>query len=384
MVARSRSNDVPVVEDVQVDPHLRRLVEARRVERDRGRAPGPCRRSPASPETTWSSTTPCWVSWIAVSWKSAGVGAGGVVSTKLHADTASATSSDEAEREQTCRGHRAGGYHRRRSRRRRAASSPRRRLAIAGAAFRVAEPGHRVGRSAAGGATGRWAARRVGGAGVGRAATAAATRGARAPQPMWRGSGAAPSLDRRGRRPHRGPGVACAGLDPLAAQEALGGRGPRTRGPAPSPDPAHPAARRRELAPPDRHPPQGDVERPQQQREDQQQRPQVGEPVRGGQVVHPRLGGASSTDRPPVAARSDARNGSLAPSGRYSAAVGATSPTVRPSGDDPGSRLRHPDRVRARRRSRRAVPRRRPGATCARFDGRAARGPARRCATLVE
>ena len=39
---------------------------------------------------------------------------------------------------------------------------------------------------------------------------------------------------------------------------------------------------------------------------------------------------------PPAAARTDARNGSLAPSCRYSAAVGATSPTVRPSGDDPG------------------------------------------------
>ena len=39
---------------------------------------------------------------------------------------------------------------------------------------------------------------------------------------------------------------------------------------------------------------------------------------------------------PPVAARSEARNGSLAPSCRYSAAVWATSPTVRPSGDDPG------------------------------------------------
>src|SRR4029079_1479547 len=45
---------------------------------------------PASPETTRSSAMPCRVSWIAVSWKSAGVGAGGVVSTKLQAATATA------------------------------------------------------------------------------------------------------------------------------------------------------------------------------------------------------------------------------------------------------------------------------------------------------
>ena len=106
--------------------------------------------------------------------------------------------------------------------------------------------------------------------------------------------------------------------------------------PAPSPDPTDPAARRRQLAPAERHPPQGDVERPQEQRQDQQQRPQVGEPVRGGQVVRPRVERASRRPTPPVAARSAARNGSLAPSSRYSAAVGATSPTVRPSGDDPG------------------------------------------------
>ena len=42
------------------------------------------------------------------------------------------------------------------------------------------------------------------------------------------------------------------------------------------------------------------------------------------------------TTPPPVADRSEARNGSLAPSWRYSAEVGATSPTVRPSGDVPG------------------------------------------------
>ena len=47
----------------------------------------------------------------------------------------------------------------------------------------------------------------------------------------------------------------------------------------------------RELAPPERHPPQRDVERPQQQREDQQQRPQVGEAARGLEVVDPRVGG---------------------------------------------------------------------------------------------
>ncbi len=45
---------------------------------------------------------------------------------------------------------------------------------------------------------------------------------------------------------------------------------------------------------------------------------------------------AVSTARPPVAARSAARYGSLAPRTRYSAGVCATSPTVRPSGDTPG------------------------------------------------
>ena len=39
---------------------------------------------------------------------------------------------------------------------------------------------------------------------------------------------------------------------------------------------------------------------------------------------------------PPVAARREARNGSFAPSSRYSAAVGATSPTVRANGVVPG------------------------------------------------
>ena len=43
-----------------------------------------------------------------------------------------------------------------------------------------------------------------------------------------------------------------------------------------------------------------------------------------------------TTSAPPVAVRSAARNGSLVPSSRYSAAVGATSPTVRPSGVEPG------------------------------------------------
>ena len=43
-----------------------------------------------------------------------------------------------------------------------------------------------------------------------------------------------------------------------------------------------------------------------------------------------------STTLPPVAVRSAARNGSFAPSRRYSAAVGATSPTVRPERRRPG------------------------------------------------
>ena len=40
--------------------------------------------------------------------------------------------------------------------------------------------------------------------------------------------------------------------------------------------------------------------------------------------------------RPPVAARSVARNGWLAPRTRYSAATGATRPTVRPRAAAPG------------------------------------------------
>ena len=52
--------------------------------------------------------------------------------------------------------------------------------------------------------------------------------------------------------------------------------------------------------------------------------------------------------RPPVAARRVARSGSFAPRIRYSAAIGATRPTVRPSGVAPGPDLADPDRVGAR------------------------------------
>ena len=52
-----------------------------------------------------------------------------------------------------------------------------------------------------------------------------------------------------------------------------------------------------------------------------------------------------STCSPPVAARIAASSGSLAPRSRYSAAVGATSPSVRPSGRRPGPGLRHAHRV---------------------------------------
>ena len=122
---------------------------------------------------------------------------------------------------------------------------------------------------------------------------------------------------------------------PVASGEHRRGLGGPLRGSALAPAAAEPGPRGHELAPPDRYPAQADVERPQQQGDDEQQRPQVGEPVGRAQVVGPDSSGAAIW-RPPVAARSDPRNASLVPSRRYSAEVGATRPTVRPSGSAPG------------------------------------------------
>src|SRR6476660_9137882 len=92
MVARSRSN---ASRFRQTYMYTRTFVAWSRPDASKAIAVGASTLSsqPASPETTRSSATPCWVSWIAVSWKSAGVGAGGVVSTKLQAATATAANS---------------------------------------------------------------------------------------------------------------------------------------------------------------------------------------------------------------------------------------------------------------------------------------------------
>ena len=86
---------------------------------------------------------------------------------------------------------------------------------------------------------------------------------------------------------------------------------------------------------------------------------------RSGRGSTGRARSRSPRRRWPIAA--PARNGSSAPSSRYSAAVGATSPIVRPSGDRPGPGLGDPDARTPPDRSRRAAPRRRPA--------RSGRGP---------
>ena len=107
---------------------------------------------------------------------------------------------------------------------------------------------------------------------------------------------------------------------------------------APPADPvADPAAPVGQLAPAQRDAPERDVERPQQQREDEQ--PAATASVNrlvACEVVDPGLGRRrpargrrSRRGSPPAAARSR-------PSSRYSAGVGATSPSVRPSGGEPG------------------------------------------------
>ena len=130
-------------------------------------------------------------------------------------------------------------------------------------------------------------------------------------------------------------------------QHPFGGGRSRCGRPTPSPDPADPAARRHQLAPPERHPAQGDVERPQEQRQDEEQRPQVGEPVGGGQVVPPR-----------VERRGDDRPAGRRPQRGQERLVGAELPVLgRGLGDQPDRPterrrarpgLGHPDRVRPR------------------------------------
>ena len=132
----------------------------------------------------------------------------------------------------------------------------------------------------------------------------------------------------------RGPGTRAAGA--LACgQEALGGRGASAASGSGAPPPTQPRAAIGQFATPEGHATQRDVQRPQQECEQEQPRPEFRERRGQLEVVDPRIGRARIS-RPLVAARSVASNGSLAPSSRYSAATGDTRPTVRPRAGAPG------------------------------------------------
>ncbi len=107
--------------------------------------------------------------------------------------------------------------------------------------------------------------------------------------------------------------------------------------------------------------PQRDVQRPQQQREDQQPRPHVRVAARRLQVVHPDVGRQRRPPRRP--SRPGSRPGAARwrPGAGTRPAVGATSPSVRPSGAVAGLGLGHAHRVGAalERRDRRLVHARR-------------------------
>ncbi len=88
------------------------------------------------------------------------------------------------------------------------------------------------------------------------------------------------------RRPKRGSRRRAAG--PLTScEQALTRGGPRGGRTSPTGDPADPSTRGRELATPDGHPPERDVEWPEEERQEEQDGPQVRVAVRGGQVVRP-------------------------------------------------------------------------------------------------
>ena len=255
---------------------------------------------PASPETTLSMTTPRWTNSIAVSGQSAGVGPAGP----------SRRNCRRPRRARRDRGRANGGMT---SSRRLPPPVGGRRGAVSGRALgawrRGVVPWCRGPRRAAVGRRRR--AERRGGTDGGRCCAAGPARAARQ-EAAGRRRGSRPAVDgaapgsgprelpsrspsacprpasRRG--PHRNAARASlVRARPLAASipSAVAVRG-RSR-PTSSPDPTHPAARRDQLAPPERHPAKGDVERPEQQRQDQQHRPQVGEPVGGRQVVPPRV-----------------------------------------------------------------------------------------------
>ena len=108
---------------------------------------------------------------------------------------------------------------------------------------------------------------------------------------------------------------------------------PRGLSPAPGRQGADPGSRPGQLALPIR-PAEGDIQGPQEHRQDEQ----AGHRSVNVEVVARsccQTASGSSAIRPPVAERIAASNGSFGP-GTDSAAVGATSPTVRPSADVPG------------------------------------------------
>ena len=212
----------------------------------------------------------------------------GSCSTKPQAATARADErQDEADRASgRVRGHRAGGYHRRGSGAARRAGLGGA-LAVPGAPFRVAQTRDMVsGASTGGGATAGCGRRRrvppgqrAAGATVGSAQAPGARLGRSAGRPLGRRTG---GRGERGRpQPPTSPAAAAsppAHARPNSARSRAAACPRRSRSagrrPTSTPDPGDPATRRRQLPPPDRDPPQGDVERPEQQRQDEQQRPQ--------------------------------------------------------------------------------------------------------------
>ena len=128
-------------------------------------------------------------------------------------------------------------------------------------------------------------------------------------------------------------------------EQDLAGRRPRRRDAAPTAERPDPAAGGRELAPSHADSPQGDVERPQEQGEDEQERPQVGRQVGGGQVVDPRILG-----------QRDDRAAGRRPQRGQVRLVGTQEAVLRGGRGDqadgpaqrrrPGLRLGHPDGVR--------------------------------------
>ena len=177
----------------------------------------------------------------------------------------------------------------------------------------------------------------AGGAAAGPAGGTATASGAPTPRASPVVAGVA-SAGFEQRRPRRGAGRSLAGRHHPRDLD-------RARRHRPSRPAGQPAPRVGELPPADRDPPQGDVERPQEHREDEEPRPEIGRRGVGGQVVRPRL--RRRLDRP--AARRRAERGEVR-------LVRAEDPVLRggrrdeperpPQGRVPRPRLRDPDHVR--------------------------------------